>query len=101
MTNLHQWADSIGLEIDWRDDWGVGSHVAEFGDDYEHEPRECLSCAIRSADGDILASLGCIDDPSDDYAREIERELLEEVAENVGRSHPRDIALIPARELVA
>lgn len=75
MTNTQETAETF--RITWEDDWSV-DHVAEF-DCYEDEgPSTCEGCTIYSENGDVLASLWCIDDADDEYRQEIERQLIEE-----------------------
>lgn len=74
-------AQDAGFEYEWSDDWMVGSHKEYFGKGsaYEDgEPNTCESCVLRDADGEILASLGCIDDADANYRRVVEAELAEE-----------------------
>lgn len=66
-----------GWEFEWRDDWSV-DHVDEF-EFYENGgPESCESCTLYSAEGEVLASLGCIDDATDEYRRVVEAELAQE-----------------------
>ena len=71
------------LRIEWRDDWDLGcSHFTFYGEAYADrengEPDTCEWCAVYAPNGDLLASLGCIDDATDAYRAEIESELLAE-----------------------
>lgn len=67
------------MRIVWSDDWEVGNHFEEYGETYsEGEPEVCEQCIVFSESGEVLASLGCIDDASDDYRRQIESELMDE-----------------------
>jgi hypothetical protein len=68
--------------VKWEDDWEVGSHVAEF-DCYDTEPATCEVCLVYSPDGELLASLGCIDDATSEYRQTIERELVDEAKKAV------------------
>ena len=78
-TDPREWALAQGYVFEWEDDWHIGSHVDEYPDAYDDEPRRCEVASLRTADGDVLASLGCIDDADVDYRRQIERELAYEV----------------------
>jgi len=77
-TPAQQWAQTADVRIVWEDDWDVGSHIRYFGTDvYDREPETCEWCAVYLG-REVLASLGCIDEATDDYRKEIESELLEE-----------------------
>jgi len=70
------------IHFAWESDWHVGSHLKEF-DCYDEEPDSCEMCYAYTRDPEtdekiILAFLGCIDDATDAYRREIENELLAE-----------------------
>lgn len=81
--NAQHWANRVGLEIRWEDDWSVGSHVVEYGEPvYSHEPATCERAAAFLSNA-VLASLGCIDDADDDYREEIETELQQEAYDYV------------------
>lgn len=70
----------MALTVTWESDWTVRDHGMEYGTGiYPEEPKRCLQATIRGSDGTCLASLGCIDDPSDEYMAEVESELLAEV----------------------
>ena len=74
-----QFADAE-FEIEWQNDWSV-DHQKEF-DCYENGgPETCQRCVVYGPDDGVWAALGCIDDATDEYRREIERELLEEARE--------------------
>lgn len=63
-----------GSTYAWQDDWDV-NHTKEFG----YEPKTCESVTLWSSDGDrVLASLGCIDDATEEYRRVVEAELADE-----------------------
>ena len=72
------------LTIEWRDDWDVGSHFEFNGEAYTDEcgeplePDTCEVCIVRDSNGNVLASLGCIDGADNAYRLEVETELLEE-----------------------
>lgn len=73
-----------GLQVIWEDDWAVGSHHAEYGEAYEDEngapvePDTCETAYVVDTDGNVLASLGCIDGADTAYRAEVESELLAE-----------------------
>lgn len=70
---------AVDFVIRWQDDWDIGSHVREFGTEiYPEEPNTCECCTVSLPDGTVLASLGCIDEATPEYRREIEAELVAE-----------------------
>ena len=46
------------------------------------EDHECLSCLCRNADGEVVASLSSICEPSREYRRVVEAELAEEALQS-------------------
>lgn len=84
MAKAEQCAINQGWTAEWSDDWDIGSHIEEF-DCYTEEPTTCESCVLKDADGNVLASLGCIDDADNNYRRVIEAELAEEAEHNLDR----------------
>lgn len=88
LASAERYALSQGFTFEWADDWSVGDHVAEFGDCYKDGgPQTCESCVCRDADGNVLASLGCIDDANTNYRRVIEAELASEGMDAYQREH--------------
>lgn len=75
---------------EWSDDWDIGSHVRFYGEAYSEEPSTCESCLLRDADGNVLASLGCIDDADANYRRVIEAELASEALSAIDQSLQRE-----------
>ena len=75
-------ARALGYTFEWRDDWGVGNHFKEYGEAYANgEPSTCESCLMLDSNGEVVQSLGCIDDATREYRRVVEAELaLEEVS---------------------
>lgn len=74
------WARSENMTYEWSDDWEVGNHHDFYGDAYaDNEPTTCEVCLMRSPDGDVVASLGCIDDADNNYRRVVCAELALEV----------------------
>lgn len=80
------WAENMGMRFTWEDDWDVGSHREHYGADSAYsdgEPTTCETCIAWKPlpyDGwQDVASLGCIDDATDDYRRVIAAELAMEV----------------------
>lgn len=74
LAAAERWARAQGVTFSWADDWEVCAHVVEY-DGYVREPDTCEFCTLLDADGNVLASLGCIDDADDNYRRVIEAEL--------------------------
>jgi hypothetical protein len=75
-------AEAKGITFRWEDDWEIGSHKEFFGPDSaydDHEPDTCEQCDAIDASGEVLASLGCVDDAGKDYRRVVEAELAAEV----------------------
>lgn len=69
-------ASALGYTFEWSDDWGVGNHFREYGECYKDgEPSTCETCVCFGENGEVLASLGCIDDATREYRRVIEAEL--------------------------
>ena len=70
-----------GWRVVWEDDWDVGSHRDFYGPDSayaDREPDTCETAALVDESGDVLASLGCIDDATDEYRRVVAAELAAE-----------------------
>jgi hypothetical protein len=62
------WAERVGVEYRWEDDWGIGSH---------REPETC-EAVVAYLSGRAVGSLGCIDDADANYRRLIEAEIASE-----------------------
>lgn len=74
LAQAESWAERKGIECEWVEDWEVLDHVREY-DGYDHEPETCEVAVLKSRKGHVLASLGCIDDATDDYRRVVQAEL--------------------------
>ena len=74
LAKAERWAREAGVEFSWEDDWEVGDHTTEF-DCYEDGGPETCERAAASFEGEVLASLCCIDDATDEYRRVVEAEL--------------------------
>jgi hypothetical protein len=71
-------ARAYGYTFEWSDDWSIGNHKEAYGADSvyaEREPDSCEQCICRDEKGNVIASLGCIDDANNEYRRVIEAEL--------------------------
>jgi len=84
-AQLLRWAERQGYTFTWADDWDLGgkSHTDYYGPGsaYEEcgEPSTCETCDMVDANGDMVDSLGCIDDASEEYRREVEADMAREV----------------------
>lgn len=84
------WARANGVTFSWRDDWEV-AHETAYDCYDEGEPETCELCTALDGNGAVLASLGCIDDATDDYRRVVEAELaLEAMSAPVGPRYVYD-----------
>jgi len=80
LAMAERFAQVMGAEYVWEDDWSLGhSHAEEFPDAYDNEPDTCewvqLRVTLPCGHSDIVASLSCIDDATPEYRRVIEAEL--------------------------
>ena len=66
-----------GWEVRWADDWSI-DHETEFDCYDKGGPETCETALLVDAQGNVLASLGCVDDATDEYRRVIEAELADE-----------------------
>jgi hypothetical protein len=80
-------AEEIAVSNDWGFAWDCDSQGCigcTCGSDkcpcFTGEPHEVLVCRVMTADGDTLASLGSICNPSSNYSRVVEAELALEVS---------------------
>ena len=73
---------TIDFRIEWHDDWD-GDH--SYLDQEEFAGVEITTCELLlvfGPDDNVYASLGCIDDATDEYRKELEVELLDEARFN-------------------
>lgn len=78
MARAEKYANAQDWLFEWEDDWSIGNHKEFYGEGSaydEHEPSTCESCLLRDLDGNVLASLSCIDDADVNYRRVVEAEL--------------------------
>ena len=67
-----------GYRYEWANDW-EGDHSYTKQSEFEgYEVATCETCTLYDEDGNVLASLGCIDDATDDYRRVVQAELAYE-----------------------
>jgi len=80
------WADEQGVTFRWEDDWHVTDHAHEYCTDAypDGSPETCEVCDAYLGDT-VLASLGCIDDATDEYRRVIEADLAIEARAELTR----------------
>lgn len=64
-----------GWEVEWADDCACSTGV----------PHETLICVVRDTEGNMLASCGGICEPSREYRRVMEAELMLEALRNIER----------------
>lgn len=77
LAEAEEWAKDR-LTFSWGDDWSVGDHVKEFDCYDDGGPTTCEDCTARDRMGDVVGSLGCIDDATPEYRRVVEAEIADE-----------------------
>lgn len=91
LADAEAWAKGQGVEFIWESDWSVGSHQDFYGTDSAYgdgEPETCESCIAR-LNGEVVASLSCIDGATAEYRRVVEAELAGEAKFFVEEERPR------------
>ncbi len=87
LADAEKMAQDAGYTFSWSDDWEIGNHKEFFGADSAYadsEPDTCENCDMFDPDGNLVQSLGCIDDASSQYRRVVEAELaLEQFADSI------------------
>lgn len=79
LAKMERWAHEADVTFNWEADWEVGDHKKEYGEVYENGgPETCEMCAAYF-EGEVGASLCCIDDATDEYRRVVEAELASEL----------------------
>lgn len=76
LAEAEEWARGR-LHFEWSDDWSIGDHVKEFDCYDDGGPSTCETCIARDRMGDVVGSLGCIDDATDEYRRVVEAEIAD------------------------
>lgn len=71
-------AEKFGEDAGWNVAWEYDQEPYELGDAEEQMPAEVFCAILRSADGNVLGSLSSIGDPSNEYKRVVEAELMHE-----------------------
>jgi hypothetical protein len=71
LAKAEQYAIDHGWSVEWQND----PESYQMGDAEDTPPNEVLWAALRDEDGNVLASLGGIGDPSREYGRVVEAEL--------------------------
>lgn len=69
-----QQAKEWGWSVEWSPDWTDSPHDHKY-DSCTTEPETCEMAVLCDESGSVLASLGCIDDATDDYRRVVAAEL--------------------------
>lgn len=88
----------VDLHVEWFPDWDIcisGDHADFFGnrDAYPNgNPETCEYVVVRNEEGNVWASLGCIDDADEQYRKEIEKELLDEAQKQIEREAIRTLS---------
>jgi len=67
-------ARALGYTFDWQQDWSV-DHQKEYDCYPNGGPETCEFCLMLSPEGNVVQSLGCIDDATKEYRRVVEAEL--------------------------
>jgi hypothetical protein len=81
-------AHALGAYVVWHDDWEVGSHLEEYGSEvYDREPDRCEVAMLHSTTGELLGSLGCIDDADEAHRRLVNAELFLEYLPEPGSTY--------------
>jgi hypothetical protein len=93
LAKAEQEAKQRGFEFQWQDDWTIADHVKEF-DTYTEQPSTCETCLCLDEQGNVLASLGCIDDASNAYRRVIEAELASEAIHTIKHIHSTTLSVV-------
>lgn len=70
-------AEQRAADLGWAFEWLYDDEPWD-GDVPGYTPREVLGCVVRGPDGEVLASLWGIADPSPAYSRVVEAELASE-----------------------
>ena len=83
LAEAEAFAETNGIVVSWSADWDV-NHTAEF----DYEPETCEHAAALMH-GEVVASLGCIDDATPEYRRVVEAQLADE-ARTAYYADPRD-----------
>ena len=79
LAAAEEWAQEVGVRFDWREDFEV-DHQKEF-DCYADGGPETCEWVAAMLNGELVASLGCVDDATPEYRRVIEAELALEAKE--------------------
>lgn len=82
LRDAEQYAKDQGWDVRWEDDWDV-DHRKEFDCYEDGGPQTCEYAQLVTEDGEVLASLGCIDDATNEYRRVIGAELASQAMAEV------------------
>lgn len=94
LARAEQAARERGWSVTWEDDADADPCWNEDACDKGHMPHshECLQATLYDADGDMLASLGGIYEPSRDYTRVVEAELASEALDRAEQARAAFVA---------
>ena len=92
LANAERTARERWWVVYWEDDWSIGcTHRKFYGEAYDEpypaDPETCERVTLveigdNDDDNGVLASIGCVDDATDDYRRVLAAELASEAIEN-------------------
>ena len=95
LVSAERWAAVNDLTVEWADDWDGDNSYTEQAEFDGYTVTTCEMARLVDTDGNVLASLGCIDDATDDYRRVIEAELAEEAKSQADAEAARLSAIVP------
>jgi hypothetical protein len=80
LAQAEEEAERRGWYVEWSDDWEITDHAAEYGEEaYPNgNPETCENADLYDEHGNMIRSLGCIDDADANYRRVVEAELAAE-----------------------
>lgn len=91
LADAEEWARSHDVTVEWSDDWEVGDHRKEYGEEAYEEgmPDTCEQAVIYvpckcCGQPVVRGSVGCIDDATPEYRRFIEANLALEARQEMG-----------------
>lgn len=81
LAMAERFAAFVGIRYEWQDDWEIGNHAeyfcADAYPDNDGNPETCEMVSMWNA-GELVGSLGCVDDAGSIYRRVVEAELASE-----------------------
>lgn len=82
LARAERWAREYGVTFVWSDDWDGDHSYLEYGQSVE----TCEFVLALDLDNEVLTSLGCVDDATDDYRRVVQAELAQEIMSDPTRA---------------